>query len=1110
MEELNKELAGKLEKFISKYYKNKIIRGLLIITGFSVLLLLIFVLAEYFYYFNKQIRTIVFYFFFTSVITVFLIYILVPVLKLSRIIKGIDYYDANNLLTKEIPEVKDRIINSLHLHQLSNEEKFDRDVIKHAINQKIQQIKPVNFNSIIKYRSTFSKSKLLLPLVLVLTGLLLVVPEIITGPVNRYVQHSREFHKPVPFTLHILNDSMKAVQGEDFKIDIKADGEEIPGEITLDIVNGNKIKLTEKNKRYSYLFRNIQEEKQFKLKVDEIISELYTLTVFPRPVILEFEANIWAPEHTGINNTRIQNNGNLIVPEGSEIQWNFYTRDADILYFYYSEAIEKLKDSNSNVFRKREQVFEDLEYSVVAKNMYHRIKDSIGYNIQVIPDQFPEIAVRRVSDTSHYKFEYFTGEISDDYGFSNLELKGEIRNELDAETMRTVDYQIDISDKSNIATFYYTLRLDSLDIAENELMIAWFEVTDNDEINNFKMSKSKKFVIEKRNEDEIEKHRKENLEKTVSSMEKGINEIKKLNDDIEKEIERLVQKEHLDWNDKQRIKELMKKQEQMMEKIEEEKKSVQKNLDPVTEDQKVDNKLLEKQKTLEKLFEEVIDEETKKLLEEINRLLEQFEKDKIREKLDQMQFNNQEVEEQLDRNIELLKQLQLEKQLSEVLEKLDKTIEKQEELKENTDKKSSSSDKLSEKQQELREEFDEVKEDIKEIESKNKQLESSYDMPALEQEKNKVSEEMQNSQEMLNKGKYKKAVESQKKSGEGLKNMREQIFQFMQQMTTQQLGEDINMIREILENIIRISFEQEELMLGLEKIDEDNPEYPQIGIQQKKISDDLKKVKDSLFALSKRQISIESVVNKQIRKIDDNIERAIDQIEAKRIRSGTLRQQNIVTALNDLGLLIAEALKNMENNMAMQNQMQGQGNCSKPGGGKSKSLSELQKQLNQQLEQLKNEMGKSKGQQKDGRGMSEKMAKMAAQQEMIRKALQKYMEENASYGIDKNGLNEALKAMGETEEDIINKIITRETIERQKKILTRLLESEKALNEREKEHRRESNEAKNYKISNPEQKMQYKEIIEFGGKSDDLTKELELRRFYRKKVKEYQNKLIKK
>ena len=51
--------------------------------------------------------------------------------------------------------------------------------------------------------------------------------------------------------------------------------------------------------------------------------------------------------------------------------------------------------------------------------------------------------------------------------------------------------------------------------------------------------------------------------------------------------------------------------------------------------------------------------------------------------------------------------------------------------------------------------------------------------------------------------------------------------------------------------------------------------------------------------------------------------------------------------------------------------------------------------------------------------------------------------------------------MEQTETDLVNKIINNETIKRQKEILTRFLESEKAEKERELDEKRESNEAKN-------------------------------------------------
>jgi hypothetical protein len=145
----------------------------------------------------------------------------------------------------------------------------------------------------------------------------------------------------------------------------------------------------------------------------------------------------------------------------------------------------------------------------------------------------------------------------------------------------------------------------------------------------------------------------------------------------------------------------------------------------------------------------------------------------------------------------------------------------------------------------------------------------------------------------------------------------------------------------------------------------------------------------------------------------------------------------------------------------------------------------MQKQLNKQMEGLK----KSGAQ---GRQLSEELAKMAAQQEAIRRAIQK-MEGSqpggssgsgsSPSGIGKDGKpmgkegegkenggskgsaqkltnEEIMKAMEQTEQDLVNKRLTQQTINRQQEIVTRLLEAENAMRERELDEKRESKTAK--------------------------------------------------
>lgn len=109
--------------------------------------------------------------------------------------------------------------------------------------------------------------------------------------------------------------------------------------------------------------------------------------------------------------------------------------------------------------------------------------------------------------------------------------------------------------------------------------------------------------------------------------------------------------------------------------------------------------------------------------------------------------------------------------------------------------------------------------------------------------------------------------------------------------------------------------------------------------------------------------------------------------------------------------------------------------------------------------------------------MSEQLAKMVAQQEAIRQALQEFNQENNKDGQGKLGdLEKAMKQMEDTQRDLLNRQISDETMKRQEHILTRLLESEKAERERDQEERRESNEPKQEIYRNPAQFEEFKKL----------------------------------
>jgi len=121
--------------------------------------------------------------------------------------------------------------------------------------------------------------------------------------------------------------------------------------------------------------------------------------------------------------------------------------------------------------------------------------------------------------------------------------------------------------------------------------------------------------------------------------------------------------------------------------------------------------------------------------------------------------------------------------------------------------------------------------------------------------------------------------------------------------------------------------------------------------------------------------------------------------------------------------------------------------------------------------------------------------------------MRKYQQQLNEQGIGDHGENEAIMEMERNEQDLINKQVTQETLMRQQRILTRLLESEKAEQKREQEERREADEAKIRKYSNPEGSLEYNKYTRGETEILKLTA-LPVNRFYKSKANRYMIKIV--
>jgi len=1110
----------KLDEFIKKFYKNQLLKGGLYSSGILVLLFILLSTAEYFGEFGIGIRTFLFYAFLISGLAVVYRFLILPLLKLNKLGNNVlTHEDAAKIIGSHFSNVQDKLLNVLQLQgQVSDNQSFE--LLQAGINQKIAELKPLPFTSVIDFRENVRYLRFtLIPLtILILLGVF--TPKILSLGSKRIIQHSDYFEKEAPFQFLIKNNKLEAVQYEDFQLSVEISGDEVPDELFIKMDEIEYKLNKESQSQFTYSFKNLQKSFQFSLIGSGFNSTTFDFSVLPKPGLHHFEVLLQYPEYLNRKDELIENTGDVLVPEGTKINWKFNTKNTQELKLVFNDSVLKLKSILEDRFAFTRRFFKSTNYSLISENNFVKAKDSIHYFIQVTPDAYPEVQISEVKDSINQGASYFSGKASDDYGFNRLLFVMKIysKDSLGKEIINLKTLPISIQKTS---TLQNAIDFQSLGLKPGNKVDYYFEVFDNDGVNGPKSAKSTIFTFKSPTLEEMEKMTSENNKELKNSLDENIRKAKDLQKQIADLNKNVLEKKQLGWEEKKKLENLIQKQQDLQKNIEQLQQQNQIQKENQNRFQQPDDAILEKQQQLEQLFENIMTPEMKKMFEELQKMLEKLDKNKVQETLEKMELSNKDIEKELDRTLEQFKEMETQQKLDNVVKKLNELSEKQNELANESENKNSLAKELEKKQEEINKQFEELKDDVQELSKLNQQLENPMSLPDMKEEENKVGKEQKNASDQLKQNNKKNAAKSQNNAAKQLKSMSEKMESAMQENQEQQNGEDIQTLRQVMENLLHISFSEEELIKNTQQTQINNPKYLKIAQTQKKLQDDSKMIEDTLLALSKRNPAVSASINREINAIQMNMKKSIEALAERQSNEALVRQQYAMTSINNLALLLNESLEQMQMQAKQQQQSKsGNGSCKKPGGKQGKpgmsNIREMQQSLNKQLEQMKKmleEQGKNPNGKKPGGksgnggflpgGNSEQFAKMAAEQEAIRRAIQEAMK-----GLQKKDGNDPggdiTKKMEETETELVNKMISQETVKRQQEILSKLLEHEKAERERELDEKRQSNESKNENFRNQNLFLEYKRLKE---QELELLKTVpaSLKPYYKQKVSTYFN-----
>jgi hypothetical protein len=1105
-------LLDQIDAFIRKYYKNEMIKGFLLFSLFFLFSFLLTTSLEYVGRFSSGTRAFLFFGFIAVNVLLLIRYIFIPLSKIISFGKRINRYQASEIIGSFFPEISDRLKNTLQLHDALDQNEGNIELLRASVFQKSEQLNVIPFSSAIDFGKNKKYLRYLLPIFTVFVLLAVFVPSLITQGTERVVNYNQEY---APFKFYLNENKLTVEEGQDAEVSVILKGTALPENVYLISENGKFLINRVSKNFFKGIIRKPKESSFFYFTANDYTSDNYQLNVIGKSILGKLEAKLIYPTYLSKTPEVIQNAGDLTVPEGTQIEWSVLTKN--------TKKVEVNWNGNKQIqtelgFKLNKKVNNESKLKFKLYNAFKSKIDSANYGISVIKDAHPTVDVEEFKDSVSDGVRYFKGQIGDDYGLKSLYFVYKIINENGSSREQKLMVR-PVSGTQLSYEFAVDFRREKLQLKDR--IEYYFVVSDNDGVNGSKSSRSQSYTYKLPTLDELIENRNEDQEKTKEDLKDLLDKTNEFQKQVEKLKKEAMNSKSSDWNKMNQLNQLKEEQKNLVESLEQIKNEMNQSTEDKNQLSEMDKELLEKQEMIEKLLEQLMDDELKKLLEDLEKLLEKNDKENIKDKMEQLDQSTEDMKKQLDRSLEMLKRLQVNEKIDDLEKQLKELAKEQEELKKDIENKKISEEKSVEKQEQINNKFDQLKDDLNKLNELNKDLDNPMNLGDTKEQEEKISKELNESKESLENGKGKKAGDSQKKASDQMEQLAEQLDKQQQKANQKQQEEDMDALRNILESLMTLSFDQEELMNKMGRVSTSDPAYRKYGRRQRRIIDDTKIVKDSLLALAKRQPKIASFIDKELNAIGTNHQASIEDIDDHRKKDLGKHQQLVMTSYNNLALLLNEALQSMQ--AQMQSQSPGSGSCNNPGKGRPKpgssmSSGDMKEMLKKQLEQM--QKGPNPGGQKEGDkpgnkpgsggqnmlGLGNKeIAKMAAEQTAIRQKLEQLRNEMNKEGQGLgNKLNPLIKELEQQEKDLINRNINKEMINRQRDIMTRLLESEKAIMERGFEEKRESKSGKDENYGN---KIRFDEYNKQKLKQIELLKSADpsYKKYYKDKANQYFN-----
>lgn len=864
---------------------------------------------------------------------------------------------------------------------------------------------------------------------------------------------------------------------------------------------GNKVEMypdsDDSSARFVYTLTSLQDSVEYQVSSGKFVSERFSVAVVPRPQPKTLQLTLYQPTYVSSGPVKLAENvGDASVLQGSRVKIEVEADQklSQAALFLVPGATATCEIFDESRFSHEFILATDTNYSIFMKNEMELANENpVTYSIRVTQDASPTVEILQPAEDVPFPKS------------KRLDIRALARDDHGVRVM-VLYYQV--GDRSNLIPL--NMKSDMTPVKEYEVDFPWMLDTlplqpgtkvryhvyvEDSREPAANTATSTTYLVSMPSMYDTYRGEEISHDEVNRRLEKFMEDQQMRRDALMEAYEQIRHEGKLDYEASQAIESAMQnaeKQHQQAQEIMEQFKQLE---DRMQENPFSSPQALERLQQVSELLNEVLDEDTKRMMEQLQQALQEVQLDPSDIEQFEELFQMEDYLKQLDRNIELLKQVREQQKMTAMSRAVEDLLKRQQEIAKKTEElmqKAEEGELSAEEQSMLNDLADQQEKISQELEDlQNQAEEMTKDMSETDLKNNPMMDELKKLEEAMKNQDYQKMSEEisrdmQEQKLDSAQNQQKNMLKFLEslQKNAQQIHEMCSGsqapqldLSEFIRRALRISLDQEAVYDQIEGLPGEflrgqRPEIEgaidQASVFQVLIRQQGRQLEIDLDKFVKTSFNVDPSAIRAIKGTQSILAETVKHLEDRQMENAREQQQELIRRFN---LLAIELMRAQD----QANQSSGEGSMS--------PMQQFQNLTQRQLslyEQMLKQQNSPQSQQ-----MMQQLKQMSMEQRKVREALEKLMRESREQMRSLGRMDDVMEDMEKLETEILDPDLRRKVAEEQRKIYEKMLRAQKSIRDREEEsEERKGTQAREILQQEPEQPLE-----DMGSAERDLSKD---------------------